>query len=154
MHTEFVGIERRLERLGSFLRKLEPLRTRPKDELAADTFLRDIVERNLEVAIQACIDIANRIISIEQHERPPDAHGALRALGDLGVLPRVHAERMAPLAGLHNVLALAYLDIDWDEIYRRLQEPSDLVVFIDSIKAWARERADGERRLSAEPLTT
>lgn len=136
------------------MRKLEPLRTRPKDELAADTFLRDIVERNLEVAIQACIDIANRIISIEQHERPADAHGALRALGDLGVLSRTHAERMAPLAGLRNVLAHAYLDIDWDEVYQRLQELPDFVVFIDSIKPWVLGRADGERRPSAEPRTT
>jgi uncharacterized protein YutE (UPF0331/DUF86 family) len=34
--------------------------------------LQDIVERNLEVAIQSCIDIANRIISLDDLEKPKD----------------------------------------------------------------------------------
>jgi uncharacterized protein YutE (UPF0331/DUF86 family) len=54
-----------LEKLKKCLAKLEPLRNKPLDEFAADPYLQDIVERNLEVAAQCCIDIANRIISIE-----------------------------------------------------------------------------------------
>jgi len=48
MNEEFNGIERRLERLKGCLRKLEPLRTKPRDEFETDPYL--IVERNLEVA--------------------------------------------------------------------------------------------------------
>ena len=64
MTPEWNGIEQRLERLTGCLLKLEPLKTKTSDELVSEPYLKDIVERNLEVAAQACIDIANRIISM------------------------------------------------------------------------------------------
>jgi len=57
MTPEWNGIERRLERLKGCLLKLEPLKTKTSDEFASDPYLKDIVERNLEVAAQACIDL-------------------------------------------------------------------------------------------------
>ena len=36
--------------------KLEPLKIKTSDEFASDLYLKDMVERNLEVAAQACID--------------------------------------------------------------------------------------------------
>ena len=64
------------------MRKLEPLREKEKEELRADPYLQDIVERNLEVAAQACLDIANRIISLEQLEKPRDYYEAILRLGE------------------------------------------------------------------------
>ncbi|WP_338835599.1 DUF86 domain-containing protein [Neomoorella thermoacetica] len=72
MKSEFSGIERRLEKLSECLTKLEPLKTKSFDDFEQDPYLRDIVERNLEVAAQCCIDIANRVISIEDLEKPED----------------------------------------------------------------------------------
>ena len=56
MKLEFVGIERRLERLNECLQKLEPLRDKTQGEFLADGYLRDIVERSLEVAVQPADD--------------------------------------------------------------------------------------------------
>ncbi|MCK4355486.1 DUF86 domain-containing protein, partial [Candidatus Bipolaricaulota bacterium] len=67
-----------------------------------------MVERNLEVAAQACIDIANRIISMEQLEKPRDAYGAIEMLGKVGVLPRELAERLSPIADSRNILVHEY----------------------------------------------
>ena len=39
MKPEFVGIERRLDRLNECLQKLEPLRSKTLDEFLADTYL-------------------------------------------------------------------------------------------------------------------
>ncbi len=64
------GIEQRLELLKGCLLKLEPLKAETSDEFASDLYLKDMVERNLEVAAQACIDISNRIIFMEQLEKP------------------------------------------------------------------------------------
>lgn len=63
MAAEFRGIERRLDELNERLARLEPLRNKPRSDFDADAYLRDIVERNLEIAAQCCIDISNRIIS-------------------------------------------------------------------------------------------
>lgn len=136
MKPEFSGIERRLERLKTCLLKLEPLKTKAQEEFLQDPYLQDIVERNLEVAAQACIDIANRIISIEQLEKPRDYYEAILRLGEAGVLPHEFAQRLAPLAGFRNILVHEYLEISWDEVYQNLQELGDLYTFVDHIKGW------------------
>ena len=105
MSPEFAGIERRLDRLNECLQKLEPLRKRPLAEFLTDAYLRDIVERNLEVAAQCCIDIANRIILI-----PPPAYYAIRfTLFNHHPLSASSAAAIAPVstpikmaASLHN----------------------------------------------------
>ena len=72
MKPEFSGIERRLEKLSVCLKKLDPFKAKEKKEIIQDPYVQDIIERNLEVAAQATIDIANRIISIEALEKPRD----------------------------------------------------------------------------------
>jgi len=65
MKPEFSGIERRLDELNERLARLEALKAKSRSEFDADPYLRDIAERNLEVAAQCCLDICHRIISIE-----------------------------------------------------------------------------------------
>ena len=144
MTPEWAGIERCLQRLKGWLLKLEPLKTKTRDEFASDPYLKDIVERNLEVAAQACINIANRIISIEQLEKPRDAYGAIEMLGKVGVLPRELAESLAPIAGFRNILVHEYLEIDWNEVLCNLQRMGDLYNFMDHIKKWLKDRTHSD----------
>jgi len=122
------------------LLKLEPLKTKTSDEFASDPYLKDIVERNLEVAAQACIDIANRIISMEQLEKPRDAYGAIEMLGKIGVLPREFAQSLAPIAGFRSILVHEYLEIDWNEVLRHLRRLGDLYNFLQHVKRWLENR--------------
>jgi uncharacterized protein YutE (UPF0331/DUF86 family) len=140
MKPEFTGIEMRLERLKSCLLKLEPLRTRGIQEFLQDSYLQDIVERNLEVAAQACIDIAARIISVEQLEKPADSYGAILRLGEAGILPLDFSQRLAPLAGFRNILVHEYVSIDWTEVYSHLQKLSDLQEFAGHVKTWLKTK--------------
>jgi len=123
------------------LQKLEPLRAKRRDEFEDDPYLKDIVERNLEVAAQACIDIANRIITLERLEKPADAYGAIEALGEIGVLPRELAQRLAPITGLRNILVHEYLRIDWDQVLDNLQRLIDLHKFAEHVAEWMRNRS-------------
>jgi len=140
MKPEFVGIERRLDRLNECLQKLEPLRGKTLDEFLADTYLRDIVERNLEVAAQCCIDISNRIISLENAPHPRDSYESLIRLGEIGVLPINFARKVAPLGGFRNILVHEYLEIDWREVFDNLQHLDDLVRFAEAIREWMGQR--------------
>jgi uncharacterized protein YutE (UPF0331/DUF86 family) len=47
------------------LARLRPLQAITRDDFAQDPYLRDIVERNLEIAAQCCIDVSHRIIAIQ-----------------------------------------------------------------------------------------
>ena len=88
------------------------LREKTRTEFDADPYLRDIVERNLEVAAQCRIDISNRIISLENARKPHDYHEAIVLMGELGV--------MAPIAGFRHVLVHEYVNLDWEQVYANL----------------------------------
>jgi uncharacterized protein YutE (UPF0331/DUF86 family) len=136
MENTHSGIERRLSELNERLQRLEPLRTRPQSDFEADPYLRDIVERNLEVAAQCCIDICHRIINLENARKPLDYYEAFIILSEMGVLPIDFAKRIAPLAGLRNILVHEYLGIDWNHVYQNLQNLQNLIDFSEYIRAW------------------
>ena len=141
MKPEFSGIEKRLDELNERLARLEALKVKSRSEFDADPYLRDIVERNLEIAAQCCLDICHRIISIEKALKPGDYREAFLRMSELGVLPREFARELAPIAGFRNVLVHEYLGLDWDEVYSNLQKISDLVNFAEHIRKWLRARS-------------
>lgn len=123
--------------------RLEPLREKARAEFDGDAYLRDIVERNLEVAIQCCLDISHRIIALEKAQKPGDYYGAILLMGELGVLPPDFALQLAPIAGFRNILVHQYLSVDWDEVHRHLQRLDDLVRFAELVRDWLRKRNAG-----------
>lgn len=140
MEREFNGIERRLDELNERLQRLEPLKAKPLTEFRQDPYLCDVVERNLEIAAQRCIDIGDRIISLEGALKPRDYYESILRLGELDVLPMDFAERLAPLAGFRNILVPEYLTVDWDEVYRNLQQLDAPRQFAQLIRAWLQKR--------------
>ena len=142
MANEFSGIERRLDELNERLARLEPLRGKKREEFDADPYLRDIVERNLEISVQCCIDICHRIIVLGNARKPIDYYEAILMMGDLGVLSADFARRLAPLAGFRNILIHEYLGIDWDHVYKNLQNLNDLNLFAEEIRHWLIKREE------------
>jgi uncharacterized protein YutE (UPF0331/DUF86 family) len=136
MKNEFSGIEKRLDELNERLARLEALRQNERHEFDADPYLRDIVERNLEVSAQCCIDICHRIIVIEKARKPSNYYENFLIIGELGILSSDFARRLAPLAGFRNILIHEYLGIDWDLVYQNLKNLDDLKKFSEEIKNW------------------
>ena len=140
MRPEFSGIERRLDELDERLARLEPLRQKSRADFDQDAYLRDIVERNLEVAAQCCIDMCHRIISLEKARKPRDYYEAILSMGELGVVPVEVARAFAPVAGFRNILAHEYLGVDWDEVYKYLDRIDDFVKFGEMIREWLNKK--------------
>ena len=140
MTAEFSGIERRLDELSERLARLKPLRDKPRHEFDQDPYLRDIVERNLEIAAQCCIYISHRIISLEDARKPADYYEAILLMGELGVLPPDFARSLAPLAGFRNILVHEYLSVDWDYVYDHLRNLDDLERFGNLVRNWLAQR--------------
>jgi uncharacterized protein YutE (UPF0331/DUF86 family) len=142
MAPEFSGIERRLDELSERLARLRPLQSKSRADFDEDAYLRDIVERNLEIAAQCCIDISHRIISLENALKPSDYAEAILRLGELGVLPPDFARAIAPIAGFRNILIHEYLGIDWDIVYSNLQQLDDLDRFGKLVRLWLRQKSE------------
>jgi uncharacterized protein YutE (UPF0331/DUF86 family) len=136
MTVEYSGIERRLDELSERLTRLKPLANRARSEFDQDPYLRDIVERNLEVASQCVIDICHRLISLEKGRKPGDYFEAILLMGELNILPSEFARHLAPIAGFRNILVHQYISINWDIVYRNLQQIDDLKKFGDLVRVW------------------
>jgi len=132
---------RRTERtLSDSWTRLEPLKNKPLHEFEDNPYLRDIVERNLEVAAQACIDISHRIISLEDARKPIDYYDAFLIMGEIGVIPPEFARQIAPIAGFRNILVHEYLRLDWDLVYQNLQRLDDLNSFREHVVGWLKNK--------------
>lgn len=90
------------------------------------------------MAIQCLIDVANRIISIEDAQRPKDYYEAFLILGNIQVFPSDFARKIAPIAGFRNILVHEYIGPDWDLVYDHLQKLEGFYQFEEYIKKWIR----------------
>lgn len=120
--------------------RLQPFKDRARTEFDRDPYLKDIVERNLEIAAQCCIDISHRIISLENARKPADYREAILRLGELDVLPADFARHLAPVASFRNVLVHEYTSLDWDQVYQMLQQMKELEKFAKFIRDWLHQR--------------
>ncbi|NPV87172.1 MAG: DUF86 domain-containing protein [Anaerolineae bacterium] len=141
MPDELNVITRRLDELNERLARLQPLQNKTRSDFDGDPYLRDIVERNLEIAAQCCIDICHRIIALEQARKPRDYHEAILIMGEMDILPADFAQRLAPLAGFRNILVHEYLGVDWEHVFSHLHNLDDLLRFASIIRKWVSERS-------------
>ncbi len=140
MTDELSGIEKRLDELNERLARLKPLQSKNRGDFDTDPYLRDIVERNLEVAAQCVIDICHRIIAIQNARKPVDYYEAILLMSELNVLPPEFARQLAPLAGFRNILVHEYLGVDWGRVYEKLLNLGELLAFGDYIRQWLSRR--------------
>jgi uncharacterized protein YutE (UPF0331/DUF86 family) len=91
---------------------------------------RDVVEREFETAIDACIDIGKMLLRANSETVPDRNAQVFHELERVNRLDEETAQRMAEAAGFRNVLSHQYgNDIDDEDVYNVLQ--SDLPVFRD-----------------------
>ncbi|BBO81253.1 hypothetical protein DSCO28_18190 [Desulfosarcina ovata subsp. sediminis] len=83
-------------------------------------------ERFLQLAIESCINIGNRLLSLYQFTKPVAMPGTyadiFKELGRLGVVDNEFMQRLIKMARFRNRLVHLYWDIDPESIYRFLQE--------------------------------
>jgi len=77
-----------------------------------DLTTRDAVERNIEIAIQGCIDIARIIIKREKLREPEDNKGVFVVLAENGFISEDSLRFLIPMAGTRNVLVHGYDKVD------------------------------------------
>ena len=75
-------VKERLQYLRNQVKYLRDERAglRAFDQYASDSRLRKAVERTLQVAVEACLDVARRIIALEGYRYPVDNRDTFRVL--------------------------------------------------------------------------
>ena len=96
-----------------------------------DVFIQDDVlqassERFLQLAIESCLNIGNRLISLYQFEKPvktPETYADIFIeLNALGVVDDQFSGSLIKMARFRNRLVHLYWEINKEDIYRFVQE--------------------------------
>lgn len=116
----------RLRRLEELVEDLEGIQKKGKESYLADSGLRAMAERWLELSIQICIDLGTQVLAERSGPTPSGYAGVFETLGDKGLLEKDLAERLAEAAKQRNLLVHLYLDIDDSKVFESLSRLDDL----------------------------
>lgn len=109
---------RRLQRMEQALAKLERIYDTGWSTFKDDTDLHDIADRNFQIAVECCADIANHLIAARGLRFPESYADAFRILAEDGVLASGLADELARAAGMRNIIVHGYLGINRDLQFR------------------------------------
>jgi uncharacterized protein YutE (UPF0331/DUF86 family) len=135
-------VEKRLSVIEACLGDLRRL-ARP-EMIASDVREERFVEHTLQLAIQAALDVASRIVSERRLGEPRSNRELFTLLARDGWIEAALQERLASMAGFRNILVHAYEDVDLaivaDVLATRL---GDLVTFVAAVRRNLASDPDG-----------
>ncbi|MCA9529891.1 MAG: DUF86 domain-containing protein [Myxococcales bacterium] len=141
--TDLDLLEKRLAFIETCVRELREL-ARPA-ELERDVRERRFVERTLQLAIQATLDVASHIVSDERLGEPDTNRALIDLLVGAGWLGEEQREALGNMAGFRNVLVHGYTAVDVAIVRGVLAHHlEDLEGFVTSVRR--RLRASGAAR--------
>lgn len=122
-------LDARLRELSRRMRRVEAKKPASIKALASDEDLQDILTRNLELAIQSCIDIAYHLCGAHG-KVPTTAAEAFAEVARLELIEHGLAKRLQRAVGFRNVLVHEYTDVDWKIVMRVIRtDARDLAAF-------------------------
>jgi uncharacterized protein YutE (UPF0331/DUF86 family) len=118
---------KRLERLSEDINSFGDYQTSPD--------FKDIAERNIQVAIEGCLDIAKIVISSKGLAEPKDNKGVFMVLAEAEILSNDSVNFLVPMAGTRNILVHGYDKVEDNIIYGVLKRHlDDFASFLKEIK--------------------
>ncbi|MFW5914988.1 MAG: type VII toxin-antitoxin system HepT family RNase toxin, partial [Planctomycetota bacterium] len=102
-------IQRKLEFIAENMNRLENLKPTSVSTLEEDFFLKSGIERTLQISIEAMIDVANRILAIEQQPPASNSYESLKRLQQLGYIQ--DAEVYRDMVRFRNLIVHRYENI-------------------------------------------
>ena len=112
--TDLPLIEKRLAVIDTCVSDLRAMAR--ADRLETDIRERRFVERTLQVAIQAALDVASHITSERRLGEPATNRELFTLLERDGWIPSELRARLADMAGFRNVLVHGYDDVNLDVV--------------------------------------
>ncbi len=115
-------IERLLCMLKGYLQDLRSVQDISFSEYLGDIRTQRFVERTLQIAIEACLDIGNHIISEEGFREPEDNRDIFRILGEKGLIHPQLQKRLEDMASFRNLIVHSYGKIDHEIVFSILKK--------------------------------
>ncbi len=120
----------RIQRLKGLSQKIHSF-----EEYQKSADVKDIAERNLQIAIEACLDIGKIIISEKVLRDPSDNKDLFIVLAEAAIISPQSLEFLKPMAGTRNILVHGYDKVDDEVVYGVLKRHlSDFEAFLAEVR--------------------
>jgi len=117
-------IKEHLKYLNKYYLLLLESQKLPHNEFIQDPIHQGSTERFLQLAIESCLNIGNRMISLYQFAKPvsaPETYSDIfKELGTLGVIDHDFMQRLMNVARFRNRLVHLYWGVDQEAVYKFL----------------------------------
>ena len=130
-------IKTRIEEIRKRIDVLEQnFKNIPESRFLKDYRLNAEAEHHLQVAIQACIDIASHIVAVFGLERAAEeTYEVFESLAQENIIPKKFLPIMRAMTGYRNIVVHDYLSvkrrITYDNIQKRLPDLSKFAQYIE-----------------------
>ena len=131
-------IKEHLKHLNKYYLLLADIRKKPYKDFEKDAILQGSTERFLQLAIESCLNIGNRLISLEQFRKPTDTPETYAdifvQLRNMGVIDNSFCDRFVKMAKFRNRLVHLYWEIETKKLYEIIQNSlEDFKLFEQSV---------------------
>ena len=115
-------VAHRILSLNESLQNLAGAHATDATRLRTDPMRRAAVERWLQLAIEACIDMAYHVVADRGWTPPDSARGSFLALAAHGVIAAELADALARATSMRNVLVHDYIAVDLEQVARVVRD--------------------------------
>lgn len=141
---DIATVQRRLRHLHDVLGHLEDLADITSQVLDGDPLKRAAAERLLQVIVDLAVDINGHLVVALTGRAPETGRSSFGDLAACGVISNALAERLAPSAGLRNVLVHQYIDIRTDLVAESIEAAREqFPLYIAAVAEFCLETRDG-----------
>jgi uncharacterized protein YutE (UPF0331/DUF86 family) len=115
-------LRRKLAEIAEYVTQVSEYRDLTVEGYRADWKTQRIVERTLQMAIEACADVASHVIADRGLRAPSTYAETFEILVQAGLMSPGLGRVMADMTGFRNVIVHEYARIDADVVVRLLRE--------------------------------
>ncbi len=138
-------IKEHLKYLNKYRLLLADIKKRSYKDFLKDPILQGSAERFLQLAIESCLNIGNRLISLHQFEKPTDTPETYAdifiQLKNLGVIDNLFCDRLVKMAKFRNRLVHLYWEVEKDKVYEIIKDNlEDFSIFQERVIGYLKDR--------------
>lgn len=129
-------ILQRLDYLRKYTNFLKNAQTINFEKYTNDFKEKSSIERNFQLAIECCLDIAELFISDLRLPQPSEHRNAILILGEHNIINETLSKKMADAVSFRNLLVHDYIEIDDKKSYENLKNIKDFDEFINEVRKY------------------
>jgi uncharacterized protein YutE (UPF0331/DUF86 family) len=138
-------IREHLQQLNKYYLRLSEMRKLKREVFMQDPVFQGAAERFLQLAIECCLNIGNRILSLQQFQKPlnpPQTYADIfLCLKEIGVIDQDLSDRLIMMAKFRNRLVHLYWEISPEKIFEIIQNNlEDFKLFEQKIVEFMKSR--------------